>query len=129
MPRLNIAALFLPPIWGPAYGIWAAIVFYPLWLIADTCFVNAVSLQTPLAITLGVLVFVGLTAITFAFAIVSQPFALHRSLEAGKTKEAYLKQQRMWAFVSVPVGLAMIAAATYYNLFLNPELAFLGFQA
>ena len=24
IPRLNIGALFLPPIWGPAHGMWAA---------------------------------------------------------------------------------------------------------
>ncbi len=27
MPRFNIAAFLLPPVWGPAHGMWAAIVF------------------------------------------------------------------------------------------------------
>ena len=30
IPRLNIGALFLPPIWGPAHGMWAAILFLSL---------------------------------------------------------------------------------------------------
>ena len=27
MPPLNVGALFLPPIWGPAHGMWATILF------------------------------------------------------------------------------------------------------
>ena len=121
--RVNIAALFLPPIWGPAHGLWVAIVFYPLWLVADTCFVNAFADRTPLAVTLGVIVFVALTAVTFAFATVSQKYALMRALSMGVSQETYRKRQRIWAVVSVVVGLAMIGAATYYNVFLNPRLA------
>ena len=34
IPRLNIGALFLPPIWGPAHGIWITILWYPVWLFA-----------------------------------------------------------------------------------------------
>lgn len=123
VPRLNIGALFLPPIWGPAHGLWVAIVFYPLWLVADTCFVNAVAERTPLAVTLGLIVLAGLTAVTFAFATISQKYALMRALSLGVSKETYCKRQRIWAFASVAVGLVMIAAATYYNLFLNPRLA------
>lgn len=121
--RVNIAALFLPPIWGPAHGLWVAIVFYPLWLVADTCFVNAFADRTPLAVTLGVIVFVVLTAVTFAFATVSQKYALMRALSMGVSQETYCKRQRIWAVVSVVVGLVMIGAATYYNVFLNPRLA------
>lgn len=123
VPRVNIGALFMPPIWGPAHGIWATIVFYPLWIVADTCFVNAFAYHTPLAIALAVLVFGMLTAGTVAFSIVSQPFALHRALSMGVSKEKYLKRQKIWAVVSVVVGIAAIAAATYYNLFMNPTLA------
>lgn len=123
VPRLNIGALFLPPIWGPAHGLWVAIVFYPLWLVSDTCFVNAFAERTPLAVTLGAIVFVALTAVTFAFAAATQKYALLRALSMGVSKEAYLKRQRIWAVVSVIIGLVMIGAATYYNVFLNPRLA------
>lgn len=123
VPRLNIAALTIPPIWGPANGIWATIIFYPLWIIADTCFVNAFVYQTPLAIALAIAVLVLLTAGTIAFAIVSQPFALHRALENGKTKEEYLKRQCVWAVVGIIIGVIALAGATYYNLAVNPDLA------
>ena len=113
----------MPPIWGAAHGMWATIIFYPLWIVADTCFVNAVAFRTPVAIALGILVFVMLTAGTIAFAIASQPFALHRALSMGVSKETYLKRQKIWAVADIAVGLVAIALATYYNLFMNPKLA------
>ena len=123
VPRVNIGALFMPPIWGAAHGMWATIIFYPLWIVADTCFVNAIAFHTPVAIALGILVFAMLTAGTVAFSVVSQPFALHRALSRGVSKETYLKRQKIWAVASVVVGLIAIALATYYNLFMNPKLA------
>ena len=30
IPRLNVGALFAPPIWGPVHGLWVTIGFYPL---------------------------------------------------------------------------------------------------
>ena len=71
VPRFNVAAFLMPPIWGPAHGIWATIVFYPLWILDDTAFVNALQHRTPLAIVVGVLVFVLMTALTAAFAVIS----------------------------------------------------------
>ena len=122
IPLVNIGALFLPPIWGPAHGLWVAIVFYPLWIVADTCFVNALAERTPLAIAVGAVVFVALTAVTVAFSVASQKYALCRALAMGVSEGTYLKRQRIWAVASVLIGLAMIAAATYYNVCLNPRL-------
>ena len=51
--------------------MWATIIFYPLWIVADTCFVNAIAFHTPVAIALGVLVFAMLAAGTVAFSVVS----------------------------------------------------------
>ena len=95
IPRLNVGALFLPPIWGPAHGMWAALLFYPIWLFADN---------------------------TVAFSLIGQPFAAHRAASRGVEKDAYLRRQRVWAAVSVVAGCAMIAGATYYNLAIRPTL-------
>lgn len=122
MPRLNVGALFLPPIWGPAHGIWAALLFYPIWLFADNTFYAAWSERTPLALIVAVIVFVTLTAGTVAFAIIGQPFAAHRAASRGTSREAYLRQQRIWSVVSVVAGCVMIAGATYYNLVIRPTL-------
>lgn len=122
IPRLNIGALFLPPIWGPAHGFWATILFYPIWLFADNTFYAAWTERTPLAIIVAAVMFVSLTAGTVAFSLIGQPFAAHRAASRGVDKETYLKRQRIWAVVSVVIGLAMIAAATYYNLIIRPTL-------
>ena len=48
IPRLNVGALFLPPIWGPAHGMWAALLFYPIWLFADMFCVEHIVLDATL---------------------------------------------------------------------------------
>ena len=35
LPRVNLGALFLAPVWGPAHGMWAAFLFFVAWLFAD----------------------------------------------------------------------------------------------
>lgn len=75
VPRWNIGALFLPPVWGPAHGFWATILFYPLWLVADNLFYAAYSERTPLAIAFAVIIGLVLVAVTFLFSRLSQPFA------------------------------------------------------
>lgn len=122
IPRFNIGAFFLPPVWGPAHGIWASIIFYPLWLVADNSFYAAFDQRTPLAIALAAIIFVILVALTIAFSLIGQPIAAHRAASRGKTKEQYLKEQRIWAVVCVVVGIAALAAATYYNLVIRPTM-------
>lgn len=116
IPRWNIGALFLPPIWGPAHGIWVTILFYPLWLFADNSFYAAYEQGTPLAIALAIVVGVALIAVTLLFARLSQPYAAHRAVARGVAKETYVRRERVWAVVCVVIGLAMVCFATYYNL-------------
>lgn len=122
IPRINIGALFLPPIWGPAHGFWATILFYPLWLFADNVFYAAYSETSTLSVVIAVLVFVMLLAGTVAFAIVSQPYAAHRAASRGVSKAEYLRRERIWAVVSVMIGFVMLAAATYYNMMIRPNM-------
>ena len=113
IPRLNIGALFLPPIWGPAHAIW---------LFADNTFYAAFTERTPLAIGIALIVLLTLTVGTVVFAILGQPFAAHRAASLGQDKETYLKRERIWTIASVIAGIAMIAAATYYNLVIRPTV-------
>lgn len=122
VPRVNIAAFLMPAIWGPAHGIWVTILYYPLWLLADNCFVGAFVARTPLSIAFAVIVAVALFAMTLAFSIISQPLALHRAVEMGVSKETYLRRQRVWAIAMAVVAAIALAAATYYNLCVNPEM-------
>lgn len=117
LPPINLGALFMPPIWGPAHGIWVTILFYPIWLFADNLLYAAYSNPEPLSITLAVLMVVILAAVTIIFARASQGYACQRALKRGKTKETYLKEQRIWAVVSALIAIVFLAAATYYNVF------------
>lgn len=122
VPRVNVGALFLPPIWGPAHGFWITILFYPLWLFADNTLYSAYSAPNALSIALAVVVLALLVAVTAVFSIVSQPLAAHRAAERGVSRKKYLARQRVWAIACVIAGCAMIAGATYYNLVIRPGL-------
>ncbi|WP_165055637.1 MULTISPECIES: viscotoxin-A3 [unclassified Adlercreutzia] len=122
LPRFNVGAFFLPPIWGPAHGMWVSILFYPLWLFADNSFYAAYSNPSVLSITLALVVFVSLTVGTVVFAIVGQPFAAHRAERLGVSRETYLRREKMWAVGCVIAGVVMLALATYYNLVIRPTL-------
>lgn len=122
MPRFNIAAFLMPPIWGPAHGMWVTIFFYPLWLVADNVFYGAYEEPSVLAIILASIVFIILLGITIAFAIISQPFAAHRAESMGVSRETYLRRERWWILASAILAVLMLALATYYNLAIRPTL-------
>jgi len=122
IPRLNLGALFLPPVWGPAHGMWATILFYPLWLFADNAIYAAFKDRTTLAIVLAIVVFVTLTAGTIVFAILGQPFAAHRAASKGIEKKAYLKREKIWAIGCGIGALAMLIWASYFNLMIRSGL-------
>ena len=88
IPRFNIGAFFMPAIWGPAHGIWAAIIFYPLWLIADNTFYAAFEQRTALSIAIAVIVFAITVAITVAFTLIGQPIAAHRAVSRGNARRS-----------------------------------------
>ena len=122
LPRFNVAAFLLPPIWGPAHGFWATIVFYPLWLFADNMFYAAYANPSVLSVALALVVLVALVAATAAFAVVSQPLAAHRAEDSGIVRQAYLRRQRKWAVGCAVGGAVMLVLATYYNLVIRPTL-------
>lgn len=122
IPRWSIGAFFLPPIWGPAHGLWVAILFYPLWLFADNMFYAAYSERTPLAIALAVIVGIILVAVTVLFARLSQPYAAHRAHSRGVAKITFVHRERLWAVVCVVIGVAMVCFATWYNVVVRPGL-------
>lgn len=116
VPRFNLAAFLLPPIWGPAHGIWVTILFYPAWLLVDNLLYAMYSQPSAMSIALGVGALALLALVTVAFAIVSQPYAWHRAHGMGKTKAQYLSAQRKWAVGCAIGAIAMLALATVYNL-------------
>ena len=97
-------------------------MFYPLWLVADNLFYAAYSERTSLAIAFAVIIGVVLVAVTFLFSRLSQPFAAHRAVARGVSKETYVRRERIWAVVCVVIGLAMLGFATWYNLMIRPDM-------
>ena len=97
-------------------------LFYPLWLVADNLFFAAYTERTFFSIAIALVVFISLLLGTIAFSLIGQPLAAHRAAAQGLDKPTYLRRQKVWAVVSVVVGLIMIASATYYNLFLRAGL-------
>ncbi len=122
LPRVNLGALFMPPVWGPVHGFWATILYYPAMLLADNLIYYAWREPTVLSVVLAVLIAVIMIAVTVAFAIVSQPIAAHRAEDKGVSRERYLKRQRIWAVVSFAILVIMVGLATFYNLELRPTL-------
>lgn len=122
LPRINIGALFMPGIWGPAHGFWVAILFYPLYLFADYMFYGAYAMPEPWTIALAVITGVVLLGVHIAFSLVSQPFAAHRAENQGVSRETYLKRERIWAVVCVILAIIALAWATYYNLEIRTAL-------
>jgi hypothetical protein len=122
LPPINIAALFMPPIWGPANGIWLTILYYPVWLFADNLFYGAYSNPQPLTVALSIVAAVVLALVTIVFARAGQGYACQRALKMGKTKEQYLANQKKWAVAMVVLAVAMIILATYYNLVIRPTV-------
>lgn len=122
LPRLNVGAFFMPPIWGPVHGFWVTILYYPAWLIADNLFFATYLDPSGINVAMAVTVAVLLLGVTAAFAIVSQPIAAHRAEDKGVSRQAYLKRQRVWAAVSIALAVAVVALATYYNLNIRTEV-------
>ncbi len=122
LPAINIGALFMPGIWGPAHGFWVSILFYPLYLFADNLFFAAYSVGEPWMVALAIVAGVLLLGLHIAFARVSQPFAAHRAESKGVSRDQYLKRERIWAVVSIVLAIVALAWATYYNLVVKSGL-------
>ena len=116
LPRVNIGALVMPGIWGPAHGFWACILFYPLMIFIDYVVYGAYNKPEAWTIALAVIGVALYIAASVVFSIVSQPFAAHRAEAKGVSREQYLKRERIWAVVCVIILIIALAWATYYNL-------------
>ena len=122
VPKFNLGAFLLPPIWGPAHGIWVTILFYPAWILVDNLLFAMYSAPSVMSVVGGLSSLLLLVLVTVLFAVISQPYAWHRAHDRGKTKEQYLSSERKWAIGCVFGGLAMLIFASAYNLLLRPPL-------
>lgn len=117
LPRFNIAAFLLPPVWGPAHGQWAGAIFLPMWMFADSTLRTAG--ENAATMIAAVVVSVGTLAAMYWFGKRGNGLAWRRQWERVTVAE-YVRRERLWAFVSVPVAACLFAAALYFDLVVLP---------
>ena len=114
LPRINWGALLMPAIWGPAHGQLIALLFYPLWLFADTSITNAVFFGG-FTFAFAAVVIVGTAAFTVFYAVTAG-FKAYERAHDKMTKQQYLSRERKWAVASALIALLFLGLATWYNL-------------
>ena len=120
LPRFNLAAFLIAPIWGPAHGFWITILYYPAWVLLDNVIYTAIWEPSPLSIIVAILSAALMIGVSVIFSLTAQPMAAHRAEDKGVSREDYLRRQRIWAVVSVVVAVIMVALATWYNVAFRP---------
>lgn len=115
LPRFNLAAFALPPIWGPAHGQWTGVFFLPIWLFADSAIANA--WRGPAMAVAAIAIALGTLAFQAYFAKRANGLGWRRVC-AEVTVEEFARRQRVWAIACVPAGLALLGWGLYYRFVL-----------
>lgn len=116
LARFNWGAFLMPMVWGPAHGLWVGAVLFPVWLFADSIVMSAyrtggllwVAAAAVVAATIGFMAWFATTASIPAYLRVSHKVSIPR----------FNRRQRVWAAMGAVFMLAVLALATYYNVFL-----------
>lgn len=116
LPAFNLAAFLIPPVWGPVHGQWAGAVFLPIWLFMDS--IIATAGDTRFGWLMAAFVVASTLAFQFVFARRANGMAYRRVWERT-TVDELVRRQRVWAWVSVPSALALVAWAVYFRLVLS----------
>lgn len=112
LPRFNLAAFLLPPVWGPFHGQWAGVIFLPIWLFAD----NVVAVSLGGGASLGGVIVVVATLSTQALFAKRANGAGWRRVANRITVAEYAHRERIWAALSIPVAVVLFGSAVYYRL-------------
>ncbi len=120
LPRFNLAAFFLPIIWGPAHGQWAGAFFLPIWLFADSSIAAAAERGGWLWIVAAA-VMAGTLGFGAFFARKGNAVA-YRRVMGRMTVQEYTRRERIWAWICVPAGIALISWGLYFDLVLRNRL-------
>lgn len=114
LPRFNLAAFLIPPIWGPAHGQWVGAAFLPMWLFVDSIIGSSGAGGMATRIASYVVIATTLAFQAF-FAKRANGLAWRRVAEKTPVAE-YAKRELIWAIASVPVAAAIIAWAVWFHL-------------
>jgi len=114
LPRFNLAAFLIPPIWGPAHGQWVGAIFLPMWLFVDSIIASAG--RGGAGTTVAAVIVVGCTLAFGAFFAKRGNGLAYRRVCGQMSVEQYVRRERVWAVVSVPVAAALIGWALWFHL-------------
>lgn len=117
LPRFNLAAFLIPPIWGPAHGQWAGAIMLPLWLFADSSL--RVAGESAVAAVAAVPVVVATLAVMGWFAKRANGIAWRRVCDRMSVEE-YVARERVWAYAALPISALLAGMALYFDLVLLP---------
>jgi hypothetical protein len=121
LPRFNLAAFLIPPIWGPAHGSWAGAIFLPIWLFADSAIVAAVRRGGVGLYLAAAFVVLGTLGFEYFFARRANGIAFRRVMGTMSLEE-FNKRQRTWALISLPIAAALVGWGMYFDIILMPTL-------
>lgn len=118
LPRFNLAAFFLPPVWGPAHGQWVGALFLPIWLFADSA-VSSAARRGGLMWIAAAVVAAGTLGFQFAFARRGNGLAFRRVI-GRRTVAEFVARQRVWAWVCVPLSIALLGWGIWFDVAVAP---------
>lgn len=119
LPKLNLGALFMPALWGPAHGQWYMILFYPMWLMLDNLIYGAVHGTFPAVV--AIVSSLAVAFFTVYYALRANSYGYPRVAQE-KTPEQYVATERKWTVLFVAIGVAFIVFASWYNIAIRPGL-------
>ena len=114
LPRFNLAAFLIPPIWGPAHGEWVGAVFLPIWLFADSIIASAG--RGGVATSVAAVVVVGCTLAFGGFFAKRANGLAFRRVCGRMSVEEYVRRERRWAIASLPAAAGLIGWVLWFHL-------------
>jgi hypothetical protein len=120
LPRFNVAAFFLPFVWGPAHHEWAGLIFLPIWLLMDGIVAAASRGGIPQAS--AAIVAVTLTLLLQAFFAKRANGAAFRRVIRTMTAEEFVRRQSLWAIASAPLAILLLAWAVWFDVTVAPTI-------
>ena len=116
LPRFNLGAFLMPPIWGPAHGQWVGAFFLPIWLFADSAIVAAAR-NGGLQWIGATVVIAGTLGFEYFFARKANGVAFRRVMDKMSVAE-FTRRQRTWGIAMIPLAVALVAWGLYFDLVL-----------
>jgi len=107
MPRFNIAAFLIPPLWGVWYGQWAGVFFVPLWIFTQNAWEAVQGRSFAWYVPAYAILVVNVLFMLF-FARKANGLA-YRHVCKKQSLQTFLARQRIWAAAAVVFWVVVIA--------------------